>query len=63
VVQPVPQPVAQPLWLPSMERPGSLRLSGGGQRWLYFDLDAIARELAVELGLPPSAWGLLRSVG
>ncbi len=57
VVQPVPQPVPQPLWLPSMERPGSLRLSGGGQGWLYFDLDAIARELAAELGLPPSVWG------
>ncbi len=56
VIQPMPQPVTQPLWLPSMERPGSLRLSGGGQGWLYFDLDAISRELAAELGLPSSLW-------
>lgn len=52
----VPQPITQAPWLPSMERPGSLRLSGGGQRWLYFDLDAIARELAAELGLPSAVW-------
>ncbi len=49
-------PVIPPAWLPSMERPGSLRLSGGGLGTLYFDLDAIARELAAELGLPDAAW-------
>ncbi|MGQ9898034.1 MAG: DUF4912 domain-containing protein [Acidobacteriota bacterium] len=57
IIRSVPQPVTQPLWLPSMERPGSLRLSGGGQGRLYFDLDAIARELDEELGLPATVWG------
>lgn len=57
VTQPAPQPAVPPVWLPSMERPGSLRLSGGGLGTLYFDLDAVARELAAELGLPDSVWG------
>ncbi|MFQ3580403.1 MAG: DUF4912 domain-containing protein [Chloracidobacterium sp.] len=48
--RPVPQPVPQPVWLPSMERPGSLRLSGGGLGMLYFDLDAILRDLAAVEG-------------
>ncbi len=49
-------PVIPPAWLPSMERPGSLRLSGGGWGTLYFDLDAVARELAAELGWSDSVW-------
>lgn len=40
VERPVPSP-----WLPSMERPGSLRLSGGGFNELFFDLDALLEEL------------------
>lgn len=40
VERPVPSP-----WLPSMERPGSLRLSGGGFNELFFDLDAFLEEV------------------